>query len=71
MPAVQETQEMWVPSMGLEDLLEEDMVTHSNILAWRISWTVEPGGLWSIGSKRLGHNRSNGAHTHAKSRLSE
>ena len=38
-----------VQSLGLEDPLEEEMATHSNILAWRIPWTEEPGGLQSIG----------------------
>ena len=52
-PAMQEVQETWVRSLGLEDPLEEGMVTHSNILAWRISWTEEPGGLQSIGSQRV------------------
>ena len=41
---------MWVQSLGWEDLLEEGMATHSNILAWRISWTEEPGVLQSIAS---------------------
>ena len=40
---------MWVQSLGWEDPLEDDMGTHSNILAWRIPWTEEPGGLQSIG----------------------
>jgi len=40
---------MWVPSLGWEDPLEEGMVTHSSILAWRIPWTEEPDGLWSTG----------------------
>ena len=48
LPAVQET---WVRSLGQEDPLEKGMVTHSNILAWRIPWTEEPGGLWSWGCK--------------------
>ena len=39
-----------------EDLLEEEMATHSSILAWRIPWTEEPSGLWSIGSQRVGHD---------------
>ena len=52
-PAMQEVQETWVRSLGLEDPLEEGMVTHSSILAWRISWTEEPGGLQSIGSQRV------------------
>ena len=44
-----------IQSMGQEDLLEEEMATHSSILAWRIPWTEEPGGLWSIGLQRVGH----------------
>ena len=44
-PAVQETQEMPVPSLGWEDPLEKGMATHSSILAWRIPWTEEPIGL--------------------------
>ena len=47
-PAMQETQ---VQSLGQEDPLEEEMATHSTILAWRIPWTEEPGGLRSIGSQ--------------------
>ena len=50
-PAVQETQETWVPSVGWEDPLEEEMATHSSIVAWKISWTEEPGGLQSMGCK--------------------
>ena len=49
LPAVQETQ---VRSLGWEDPLEMGMATHSSILAWRIPWTEEPGGLQSMGSKR-------------------
>ena len=56
LPAMQETQEMWVWFLGLKDPLEEGMVTHSNILAWRIPWTKEPGGLLSIEWQRVGHN---------------
>ena len=41
-------QETWVPSLGQEDPLEKEMATHSSIFAWRIPWTEEPGGLWSI-----------------------
>jgi len=41
---------------SLEDLLEKGMATHSSILAWRIPWTEEPGGLQSIGLQRVGHN---------------
>ena len=51
-PAVQEPQEMGVPSLGQEDPLEEDVATHSNILAWRTPWTERPGKLCSIGSQR-------------------
>ena len=43
---------MWVQSLGQDDLLEEGMATHSSILAWRIPWTEEPGGLQSIGSQK-------------------
>ena len=43
--------EAWVQSLGWEDPLEEEMATHSSILAWRIPWTEEPGGLQSTGSK--------------------
>ena len=50
-PAMQET---WVPSLGREDTLEEEMETHSSILAWQVSWTEEPGRLQSRGSQRVG-----------------
>ena len=50
--AVQETQ---VPSLGWEDPLEKEMATQSSILAWKISWTQEPGGLQSTGSQRVRH----------------
>jgi len=53
LPAIWETQ---VQSLGWEDLLEKGMATHSSILAWRIPWREEPGGLQSTGSKRLGYN---------------
>ena len=43
--------ETWVQSLGSEDPLEEGMATRSSILAWRIWWTEEPGGLWSMGSQ--------------------
>ena len=45
-----------VQFLGREDPLEKEMATHSSILAWRILWTEEPGGLLSIGSHRVGHN---------------
>ena len=41
---------------GPEDPLEKEMVTYSSILAWRIPWTKEPGGLQSIGSQKVGHD---------------
>ena len=50
------TQETWVQSLGLENALEKGMATHSSILAWRIPWTEEPGGLQSMGSQRVGHD---------------
>ena len=53
LPAVQET---GVHSLGQEDALEKEMATHSRILAWKISWTQEPGGLQSMGSQRVGHD---------------
>ena len=52
-PAIQETQEMQVWSLGQEDPLEEGVATHSSILAWRIPWTEEPGGLQSMGLQRV------------------
>ena len=50
------TQETWVPSLGREDPLERGLAAHSNIFAWRIPGTEEPGGLQSMGSQRVGHN---------------
>ena len=54
--SIQETQEMRVQSLGREDLLEQEMTAHSNILTWGIPWTEEPGGLQSMGSQRIRHN---------------
>ena len=53
LPAMQET---WVQSLGREDLLEKEMATHSSILAWKILWTEESGGLQSTGSQRVRHD---------------
>ena len=53
LPAMRET---WVQSLGGEDPLEKEMATHASILAWRIPWMEEPGGLQSTGSQRVGHN---------------
>ena len=47
---------MWAQSLGQEDPLKEGMATRSSILAWRIRWTEDPGGLQSIGSQRVGHD---------------
>ena len=48
--------EIWVQSLGWNNPLEKGMATHSSILAWRIPWTEEPGGLQSMGSQTVGHN---------------
>ena len=53
LPAMQKTH---VQSVGQVDPLEEEMATHSSILAWKIPWTEEPGGLQSMGSQRVRHN---------------
>ena len=53
LPAIQET---WVQVLGGEDPLEEETVTHSSILAWRIPWTEEPGGLYSPWGHRVRHD---------------
>ena len=53
LPAIHET---WVLSLGWEDPLEKEMATHYSILAWRIPWTEEPGGLQSMGSQRVRHD---------------
>ena len=47
---------MWVQSLGQEDLLEEGVATHFSILAWRIPWTEEVGGLQSMALQRVGHD---------------
>ena len=53
LPAMEETR---VRSLGQEDPLEKEMATHCSILAWRIPWTEEPGGLQSMWSQRVGHD---------------
>ena len=53
LPAMQET---LVQPLGKEVLLEKEMATHSNILAWRILWAEDPGGLQSMGSQKVGHD---------------
>ena len=60
---MQETQDTWVRLLGQEDPLEKGMATHSRILAWRLPWTEEPGGLQSVGSQSR-TRRSNYTATH-------
>ena len=60
LPAMQET---WVQSLGWEDPLEKGMATHSSILAWRIPWIEEPGGLQSTGSHRVTQLKRLSTHT--------
>ena len=60
LPVILET---WVRSLGEEDILEKAMATHSNILAWRIPWTKEPGRLQSMGSQKVGHDSSTNTFT--------
>ena len=52
---MQETQEMWVQSLGWEDPLEKEMATHPNILVCKIPWTEESGGLQSMELQKVGH----------------
>ena len=52
-PSVQET---WVQSLGWEDPLEKETATHSNILAWKLPWTEEPGGMWSMELQGVRHD---------------
>ena len=59
---MQETQEMWVQSLGWEDTLEEEMATHSSI-AWKIPRTEEPGGLQSMGRKESDMTEQLSMHT--------
>ena len=59
LPAMQETEEVLVWSLGWEDPLEKGMVTLSSLLVWKIPWTEEPGKLQSGGSQRAGHDWSN------------
>ena len=64
---VQETLETWVRSLGGEDPLEEGMATHASVLAWRIAWTEEPGGLQSLGSQESDMTEYARKHTHRQS----
>ena len=56
LPATQKPQETWVRSLSREDALEEEMATHSRILAWESPWAEEPGGLQCMGLRRVGHD---------------
>ena len=67
-PAMQETQETWVRSLGWEDPLEKEMATRSSILAWEIPWTEEPGGLQPKESQKS-QSIMNNAITEIKSTL--
>ena len=55
-PAMQETLETQIRSLGQEDLLEKEMATHSSIFTCKIPWTEEPGGLQSMGLQRVRHD---------------
>ena len=63
LPAMQETQEMQIQTLGQKDPLEKGIATHSTILAWRIPWTEKAGGLYSMGSQRVGHNGATNTNT--------
>ena len=56
LPAMQETKDTWIQSLGQEDPLEEDKAAYSSILPWRIPWTEEPSGLKSNGLKGVRHD---------------
>ena len=64
-PAMQQTQETWVQSLGWEDSLEKEIAIHPNIVAWKIPWTEEPRGLQCMGSHRVGHGGAT-KHTQGK-----
>ena len=67
---MQETQETQVQSLGQEDPLEKEMATNSSILAWRIPWTEEPGGLYSMESQRVSHDLAT-EHTNSAFKLNK
>ena len=56
LPAMQETQEIWVQSLGREETMEKEMATHSSIVAYKIPWAEKPGRLQSIASQRVRHD---------------
>ena len=63
LPAMWETR---IRSLGWKDSLEVGMATHSSVLAWRIPWTEEPGGLWSMGSQRVGYDWATNTFTNSQ-----
>ena len=63
-PAMLEIQETWVRSLAQEEPLEEGIATHSSVLAWRLPWTEEPGGLQCMESQRIRHSWSDWARVH-------
>ena len=65
LPAMLKT---WVESLGQEDSLEKEIAIHFSILAWRIPWREEPGGLQSTGLQKVRRNSSDLAHTHEASK---
>ena len=65
---MQEMRETQIQSLSWEDPLEKEMATYASILAQRIPWTEEPGGLQSTGSQGVGHNRVTNFHFHCKYR---
>ena len=67
---MKEMQEIQVQSLSQEDTLEEEMATHSSILAWEISWTEEPGWLQSMGSQKSQTKLNMHTHTHTHTGLS-
>ena len=60
LPIMQKTQETQFRSLSQEDLLEDEMATHSSFLTWKIPWTEEPGRLQSMGSQGVRHDRAHG-----------
>ena len=62
-------QEMWIRFFGQKDPLEKGMATHSRILAWRIAWAEEPGGLQSMGSQRVRHGWATNTFTSQRARV--
>ena len=63
--------ETQVRALGQEDPLEQELATYSSILAWRISWTEEPGGLQSMGSRRVGHDWAANTHQNINANMLE